>query len=783
MDSPLMDAMNEERMARIFAAKAESCDATQPILSGMARGSQAPKQTFSERLMAAEPMLRRLVPSLAMVFAVVIGVAFTLQSITIRNETLTDSAGEIELISAYVTSELTASLAGQKLDSPKSVTNIAATLGRILPEQRLRHGSQVYIADEQGMIVATAPAKLGISGTVSSRLGQSQPITVLADNAGVVAITLPDGSKALAMARAIGNKGALAIVVNPVTQALQRWKERTAATITLFAATALVMAGLAIAFFWQSWRVKKADDAVQKVRERIDTALSRGRCGLWDWDIARGSLYWSDSMYEMLGYQRVSEFLAFGEINDLIHPDDENLYVLAQRLADHQETAVDHSFRIRSADGEWVWVRARAELILDQNENRLHLVGIAVDMSDQRRLEAENLTANLRLREAIEAFGESFVLWDADNRLVMCNSRFQKLHQLALSQVQAGTPYHDIAPYLTPPTYHSVAELNPDNAIQSGNYIVQMPDNRWLQLNERRTRDGGYVSVGTDITQLKDAERRQTQMISDLKRSRQALEIQTDKLNELAQRYLEQKAEAEGANRAKSEFLAKMSHDLRTPLNAILGFSEIMEKEMFGPLGHKKYHDYCNDISKSGHSLLAVIADILDMAELEAGKVKIERQTLPIDATLHDAFAAIRKEAEQKGITLIDDMTATGTLYADPRAINRILGHLLKNAVKFTPAGGRVTMSSRIVSGALNIYVEDTGVGIPRDALPKLAKPFTWVDLDSSKPSEGSGLGLAIARSFTELHGGGLRIRSNEGVGTIVLVHLPLRDAPNRIAA
>jgi two-component system cell cycle sensor histidine kinase PleC len=272
-------------------------------------------------------------------------------------------------------------------------------------------------------------------------------------------------------------------------------------------------------------------------------------------------------------------------------------------------------------------------------------------------------------------------------------------------------------------------------------------------------------------------------MISDLKRSRQAQEDQTAKLKEMAERYLEQMAEAEGANRAKSEFLAKMSHDLRTPLNAILGFSEIMGKELFGPLGNPRYHDYCSDISRSGQSLLAVIADILDMAELEAGKVKIERQTLPINDILREAFDAVRKEADAKGITLVDDMIASGTLYADPRAIKRILGHLLKNAVKFTPAGGRVTMSSRIVSGALNIYVDDTGVGIPEDALPKLAKPFTWVDLDSTKPSEGSGLGLAIARSFTELHGGELNIRSGEGQGTNVLVHLPLRDAPNRIAA
>lgn len=770
-------------MARNSAATADSGATMDPVTPDMARGSQTSPRTLSGRLKAAEPMLRRLVPSLALVFVAVIGIAFTLQTIATRNETLADSAAEIELISAYVTAELTTSLAGQKLDSPKSVTNIAATLGRILPEHHLRQGAQVYIADEQGNVVATAPSGLASSGTIASRLGQSQPITVLADNAGVVALTLPDGSKALAMARAIGNKGALSVVVQPVSQALLRWKDRTAATVTLFAATALVMAGLAIAFFWQSWRVKKADDVVQKVRERIDTALSRGRCGLWDWDIARGSLYWSDSMYEMLGYQRTSEFQAFGEINSLIHPEDENLYVLAQRLAERQETTVDHSFRIRNAASEWVWVRARAELILDQNENRLHLVGIAVDMSDQRRLEAENLTANLRLREAIEAFGESFVLWDAENRLVMCNSRFQKLHQLALSQVQPGTPYHEIAPLLIAPKHLNQSEINNDQINQSGKYIVQMPDNRWLQINERRTRDGGFVSVATDITPLKDAERRQAQIVSDLKRSRHQLETEAEKKNEMVQRFYEQKAEAESANRAKSEFLAKMSHDLRTPLNAILGFSEIMEQEMFGPLGNRKYHDYCNDISKSGQHLLAVIADILDMAELESGKVMIERQSLPINQILHAAFDEVREDAESKGLTLVDEMTASGTLYADPRAINRILGHLLKNAVKFTPAGGRVTMRSGIVSGALNIYVEDTGVGIPQDALPMLAKPFTWVDLDSTKPSDGSGLGLAIARSFTELHGGTFRITSQVGVGTTVLVHLPLRDAPTRIAA
>jgi len=772
-------------MAREHAAISETCEPLKPT-EGNPHEVQSTRekkpltaQALAERLRAAEPLLRKLAPGLLGVFALTVVTGFTLQILTNRAETLADSATEIEMLSLAVQPELTASFTNNRIDPIKASTQ----LQRIVPKSKTDQGVQIVIANEQGQIIASLPADLGKGEALTSYFGQTQPMTVMAENAGVGALVLPNGAKALAMARRIGPNGALSVTLQPVSSALQRWRERSWSMGMLLLVSLLVTGGMALAFFWQSWRVKKADDAYLRMQARMNTALSRGRCGLWDWDIARGSLHWSDSMYEMLGYQRNSEFLAFGEINALIHPEDEDLYSLAQRLAADHETTVDHSFRLLSAHGEWVWLRARAQLILDKQENRLHLVGIAVDMSDQRRLEAENETANLRLREAIEAFGESFVLWDADNRMVMCNSRFQKLHNLSADMTRRGTPYQDIAPFLTRPTHHAAADTPSDNPALNGHYIVRMPDNRWLQLIEKKTNDGGFVSVATDITQIKDAERRQAQMISDLKRSRHALEKQAEELNELVQRYYEQMAEAESANRAKSEFLAKMSHDLRTPLNAILGFSEIMEQEMFGPLGHNKYRDYCHDISKSGSALLAVIADILDMSELEAGKVKIERETLPIDPTLKSAFESVRKEAESKGLTLIPDLVADGTLYADPRAINRILGHLLKNAVKFTPAGGRVVMRSRIVSGALNIYIEDNGVGIPKEALPKLAQPFTWVDLDASKPSEGSGLGLAIARSFVELHGGGLRIRSNEGSGTIVLVRLPLRDTPTKMAA
>jgi two-component system cell cycle sensor histidine kinase PleC len=750
-------------MARTHAAIANTRAAT---VGGIAAPVSHPSY---RRLLAAEPWLRRIVPGLVVLFLAIIGTAAWLQAVTSRNEILTDSASQIEILASLAKSELTPAIERGAIGRGEA----ADILRRVLPATKLTEGRHVLLADAQGRIIGTSPKSIPAEGRLEDVLGPSQPLTVLADGAGVLAITLPDGTRALAAVRNLP-LGAQVAVVHRVPDALAKWESRTASSLLLLAAAAIVLLGLSTAYFWQSWRAHQADDIVDRVRGRLDTALSRGRCGLWDWDIARGTIYWSDSMYEMLGYERRSEFMSFGEVNRLVHPEDGDLFAIAERLAGKQEHVVDHAFRIRAADGTWVWVRSRAELVQDGEDRAPHLLGICIDITEQRRLEADNATANMRLREAVEAISEAFVLWDAQNRLVMCNSRFQNLHDLSDDLTRPGTHYRDLAAALTASVDENRFAVDRDADGITRRYEARLADDRWLQVNERRTRDGGYVSVGTDITEIKAAERRQSQMISDLNRSHLRLEAQAQEMTELAGRYHDQKAEAETANRAKSEFLAKMSHELRTPLNAILGFSEIMENEIFGELGSPRYRDYCRDITGSGRALLALIADILDMAELEAGKVRIERTPLPIHGTIEDAVARIRPAAEAKGLTLVTDLAAEGSIVADARAMDRVLGHLLQNAVKFTPTGGRVAVRSRIVSGALNVYVEDTGVGIPKEAVAKLGRPFTWVDLDASKPTEGSGLGLAIARSFAELHGGSIRIRSNEGQGTIVLVRLPL---------
>ena len=429
-----------------------------------------------------------------------------------------------------------------------------------------------------------------------------------------------------------------------------------------------------------------------------------------------------------------------------------------------------------------MWLRARAELIDDADERSQHLIGIAVDVTEQRGLVEQSATADMRLRDAINAISEAFVLWDADNRLVVCNSKFQQLHDLSSEVVVPGQTYAEIMRVGRPPVVQHQLMREERQDAGARTFEAQLADGRWLQINERRTRDGGYVSVGTDITALKrheekllDSERRLIATVSDLKKSRQTLETQAQQLADLAERYLDQKAQAESANRAKSEFLANMSHELRTPLNAIIGFAEVMEGGMFGPIGCDKYAEYCHDIRSSGQYLLSVINDILDMSRIEAGRIDLARKPVVLDQVVARATKLVSELARSKALSLVVDGLPGFTISADERALQQILVNLLQNAVKFTGAGGTVALRMRRAATGVNLYVEDTGIGIPRGALGKLGRPFEQVETEFSKTYKGSGLGLAIARSLCELHGGSLRIRSQEGVGTIVMVHLPMK--------
>ncbi|MGA7789222.1 MAG: HAMP domain-containing sensor histidine kinase, partial [Xanthobacteraceae bacterium] len=257
-------------------------------------------------------------------------------------------------------------------------------------------------------------------------------------------------------------------------------------------------------------------------------------------------------------------------------------------------------------------------------------------------------------------------------------------------------------------------------------------------------------------------------------KSRQALETQTAELADLAGKYAEEKTRAEEANAAKSKFLANMSHELRTPLNAIIGFSEIMESAMFGPLGAEKYTEYSRDIRESGEYLLDVINDVLDMSKIEAGGIRLAPEVVALEPVLADCLRVVSTRAGEKQLKLDAKVDPEIDLNADRRALKQIALNLLSNAVKFTPDCGAVTVRGRRRGKLVTIAIADNGIGIPKEALRKLGRPFEQVESQLTKRHQGSGLGLAIAKSLVEMHGGAMRIRSKLGQGTMVVVRLPL---------
>jgi signal transduction histidine kinase len=243
------------------------------------------------------------------------------------------------------------------------------------------------------------------------------------------------------------------------------------------------------------------------------------------------------------------------------------------------------------------------------------------------------------------------------------------------------------------------------------------------------------------------------------------------------------KETAEASSKVKSQFLANMSHELRTPLNAIIGFSDLMQNQMFGPV-QKQYRDYAAIIHESGNHLLNLVSDILDIAKIEAGKFVLDFQDIDLAESVAYCVRLVKKRADERSLKLVTLLPAQGlTFAADQRAFRQILLNLLTNAIKFSHPGDEVVISARITSDRLALTVRDHGIGMSEALLARIGRPFEQAINDPAHAREGTGLGLSLVRSLVGQHGGTLHIESREGAGTVATCELPLAQAATGTAA
>ncbi len=582
------------------------------------------------------------------------------------------------------------------------------------------------------------------------------------------------GGKVAAFWRPLDN-GEILLAAAPARDMFDRSRAWVIYAVILAAMT-LVIVSLMAAFIRQSRAAVEAAHALTTLTD-FKTALTGGRCSPWFFQSEKRLVSFSRAFLEPLGLGARDRHFTLREISAIVHPQD-----LRSAMAIFSgEPSGGHEGVVRFRDPGGLW--SKVYLRTSRDATRFDRAGVAFDLSGAKAIAPGAAIAETRLRDAIESIPEAFVLWDAHGRLAIWNKRFTSIFRIPAKVLKPGLTLDEVS------TCAGVAgdvlaeffgPLDGEDAVE--NLEVPLPGTRWAHVSRRRTVEGGYVCVSTNVTDLKRRARAQKKKERELERTVEDLEASRRELSEAMQKYQYEKYRAEEASRSKSEFLANMSHELRTPLNAINGFSEVMQSELYGPLGDTKYKEYVTDILSSGRHLLELIDDILDMSKIEAGKLKLEPKRIELEKTLSECTRLVSKRAADANVKLTTSVGHAPPVWADGRAVKQVALNLLSNAVKFTPEGGEVTLTVEADLDGVTIIVADSGVGIERAQMKKLGAPFELAESHFAKSSDGSGLGLALSKSLMELQGGILALASQPGKGTVACATFPRRtDAKVRL--
>jgi PAS domain S-box-containing protein len=511
---------------------------------------------------------------------------------------------------------------------------------------------------------------------------------------------------------------------------------------------------------------RHVDEALRVSEERLAQVLEVTGQGVWDWDITAGVVRHNRRWCEMFGIDDAQLEHSLADFERLVHEDDRPRVVHELQVALDRSEAVRSEYRACRADGRLLWIEDHGKVVARDAEGRpTRMVGSMTDITARKRADLQ-----LRIKDAaIESSLNGIALADLDGRLTYVNPAFCRLWQLAPEQALGR---HAI-------DFWRVAE-GPQIVIDT-----LRAEGQWIGELEGKRADGSVFDARVSASLVRGADGEPLCMmgsfvdVTDSRRAQAALERLNQELEtRVAERTAElerAKAQAERASHAKSEFLSGMSHELRTPMNSVLGFGQLLELD---PTLSPRAQSYVRELLRGGEHLLELINEILDLARIEAGRMRLSLESVALAPVLSESMALVAPLAAAREIEMTQAPGALDAVVkADRMRLKQVLVNLLSNAVKYNRAGGSVRIAVEPQRAErLRVSVEDTGIGIPPEKLSELFQPFHRLGADDSA-SEGTGIGLVISRSLVELMGGTIGVNSVPGDGTVFWIDLPLAES------
>jgi len=520
--------------------------------------------------------------------------------------------------------------------------------------------------------------------------------------------------------------------------------------------------------------------ALHDSEARFQRAMVGSSDGFWEWDIGRHRAYYSPRFETLLGLAPGTLPPQPDAARALLHPDDTAAARAALSAHLRQGQPYDITLRLRGADGQWRWVRSRAQVQQGPTADDLRLAGSIVDITERRQAELALRESETLFRSLWETTNDAVLIIGLDDLVRFANPAAHELFGHAPGTLQ-GQPLTVVQPQrMRAGHVAGVARYMRDGSRHldwRGTEIMALHAQGHefpMEIRFAQFELGGepqFVGFLRDITQRKQAE----QALHDARDQLEArVQARTRELSDANRRLLE-------LDRLKSQFLATMSHELRTPLNSILGFTGILRRGMSGPLNAEQQRQL-GFVHDSGKHLLALINDLLDLSRIESGRMEVARERFDFAEVAAEAAAQLRPTATGKALVLDVDVPAGLLLLGDRRKVYQVLLNLLGNAIKFT-AQGRVAVTAQVAqaaqaaqadAGRLQVQVADTGIGIAPEHLSVLFEAFHQVDGSLGRNHEGTGLGLYLCRKLLELMGGDIGVSSQPGVGSTFRFSLPL---------